>query len=119
MRFPLQVGSSTEGLQTERGQCVVCKMKGVGEPNGFAFINAGALLEIGKGVAMPSDQIKAFFSIGYHGDHSNKSDPSAMLEIVDEPASGQFEFYFCSTSCLRGFFNQCVDELENQLNYSG
>ena len=117
MKFPLQKGSSQKGLGARRGECPIChKTGGMGEPNSFAIVNAGALLDIGNGAAIPDQRIKAFFDIGYHGSHDETtSKPSARLEIVSDPIMGQFEFYFCSTACLRQFFSECVDELERAL----
>ena len=34
------------------------------------------------------------------------------MHIVEDVAYGQFEFYYCSTTCLRKFFGMCVDELD-------
>ena len=114
MKFPVQDGASTEGLGVSHGMCPICKKSGVGEPGNFAYVNAGALLAITKRSAAPDDSIKAFFTIGFHGSHSSNSS-SASLDIVKEPSIGQFEFYFCSTTCLRAFFGACVDELERKL----
>lgn len=119
MIFPIQRGSSTSGLQAKPGQCPICHKTGVGEPNGFAFVNAGALLAIDKRSAVMDEGIKAFFTIGYHGSHNLESEPSAVLEIARDPPLGQFEFYFCSTACLRAFFNECVSELEKKLKNNG
>ena len=116
MKFPLQKGSSRRGLETALGHCTMCKKPGAGEPLGFAWLNAGALLAVDKSTATADKRIKAFFSIGYHGRHDQGHDePGGHLEIVQDPAGGQFEFYFCSTGCLRHFFSACVDELENRI----
>ena len=114
MEFPLQVGESTDGLGAAPGTCIICHMPGAGEPNDFAFINAGALLKITESSAAPDDKIKAFFTIGFHSAHAG-SGRSASVEIVEDPAIGQFEFVFCSTACLRSFFSRCVDELDRKL----
>lgn len=114
MKFPLQTGASTDGLGAAPGTCAMCHKPGVGEPNDFAFINAGALLKINERSAAPDDRILAFFTIGFHGSHAGDG-RSASLRIVEDPVIGQFEFYFCSTACLRSFFSRCVDELERKL----
>ncbi len=116
MKFPLHKGSSQKGLGARPGECPICHKAGVGEPNSFAWVNGGALLDIGNRSAIPDKRIKAFLTIGYHGSHSEKhSDASAQVEIARDPTIGQFEFYFCSTACLRMFFAVCVDELEHNL----
>ena len=114
MKFPLQVGASKEGIGAAPGTCGFCHKPGAGEPNDFAYVNAGALLKINGNSYAPDDRIKAFFTIGFHASHAS-SNNSASVEIVENPAIAQFEFYFCSTACLRGFFSRCVDELENKL----
>jgi len=116
MKFPLQKGSSKEGLGACRGECPICHKTGAGEPGGFAWVNGEALLDLGNDMTIPDKRIKMSLRIGFHGAHDEtRSEPSACVEIVSNPSVGQFEFYFCSTACLRQFFSECVDELERDL----
>ena len=39
----------------------------------------------------------------------------AIMDLVDDAVGGQFSLYFCSTACLRAFFNSLVDELEKRI----
>ena len=50
-------------------------------------------------------ELFGFFSISRH---SGKS-----IEIVQNGLAGQADIGFCSSKCLRAFFNACVDELED------
>lgn len=59
--------------------------------------------------------LEGFLTLGYHGAHEKKNSRSAHLSVAEAAQFGQFEFYFCTTKCLRSFFNACVDELERRL----
>jgi len=116
MRFPVQKGSLNAKTEAKPGQCLVCRRKGVHEPNTFAYLNGGALRKINKDNSVMAPDLEGFLSIGVHGAHSEiHSQPDAHLYIADVVRFGQFELYFCSTACLRKFFNLCVDELEQKL----
>jgi hypothetical protein len=116
MKFPVQRGKSKEGLEAQPGTCPVCGGPLSAEPGGFAFINGGALRKIDKDTAVPAADLIGFLSVGFHGGHSGiEQVPSASMYVADDVPTGQFEFYFCSTECLRGFFNQCVDALEQTI----
>jgi len=56
-----------------------------------------------------------FFSLIWHSNYANRERyDDASVEIAELVDTGQFDFYFCSTDCLRGFLNYCVDELERR-----
>jgi hypothetical protein len=116
MRFPVQKGSLRGAVTGKGGQCLVCHRTGVHEPNAFAFLNGGALRKLNKRMTAMAPDLEGFVSIGFHGAHSKgDSQPDAVLSIAEDVRFGQFELYFCSTACLRKFFNSCVDELEQRL----
>jgi hypothetical protein len=116
MRFPVQKGSLRATAKTKTGRCLVCRRTGVHEPNAFTFLNGGALRKVNKRMSVMASDLEGFLSIGFHGGHSKtESKPDAVLPIAEDVRFGQFELYFCSTSCLRKFFNLCVDELEQRL----
>ena len=116
MKFPVQHGKSKAGLEATIGRCPVCGGPLNGEPGTFAFVNGGALRKNGRQGASPASDLIGFLSIGVHGAHSEEENaPSASVRIANEVPMGQFEFYFCSTACLRGFFNASVDALEEKL----
>jgi hypothetical protein len=107
MKFPLQKGWSTRASGVRPGVCCVCK-KGAGEPYNFAWLN-------GIGNSM-DPKATVSLSIGFHGRHDEGHDgPGGNVEIVQEAGGAQFEFYYCSTRCLRRFFGKCVDELETRI----
>lgn len=108
MKFPVQKGFSTRGLGAKPGRCAICNAGGVGEPYTFVWLN---------GIADSKDhEAKVSLSIGVHGRHdAGHDEPGGNLTIVQDAGGGQFEFYFCSTVCLRSFFNRCVDELDAQV----
>jgi ABC-type uncharacterized transport system permease subunit len=49
-------------------------------------------------------ELFGFFSMNKHLGRS--------LDIVVNSSAGQADIGFCSSKCLREFFNNCVDELE-------
>jgi hypothetical protein len=112
----VQKGKSRAGLSARFGECPICHTKNVGEPHGFAWLSGGALRRVSRNVAMPASDLLGFLALGYHGAHDAKrSHPSAHLYIADDVPIGQFEYYFCTTKCLRRFLNMCVDEVETKL----
>ena len=111
--FPVQRGKNTIGFKVKRGMCPKCGGTMNAEPGTFAFVAGGALRRTGKDTAVIAADLSGFLSIGLHGGHGQgENTPSGSVRIADDTANGQFEYYFCSTECLRGFLNSCVDELE-------
>jgi len=57
-----------------------------------------------------------FASITWHGAHdAGTGEDREIFTTVDfarDCRGGQFEIYFCSTACLRAFFNSWVEALE-------
>lgn len=67
------------------------------------------------------ERMQAFLRVAWHGDHSGESQNhnagvQASVDIVERTPMGQFEFYFCSTECLRNFLNKIVDALESKMS---
>jgi len=88
------------------GTCTYCKKPTKGN---FVALNGGALLKIpGTNMAAPDDNLISTFSLLDHG-VTNSGKP---LLVCRNEAFGQYELYFCSTSCLRSFFNALVDDFE-------
>lgn len=63
-------------------------------------------------------RLDGFLSMVWHGAHEGGHGEwrnlSSMVRVADNCRGGQFEMYFCSTDCLRGFLNDCVDRLESR-----
>ena len=76
----------------------------------FICLNGGALKGDEHEAEMSSDLV-GFLGISLH-DH-NYHGKGGYLPIVEHAYNGQFEFYFCSTACLRKFLNVLVDKFEN------
>ena len=85
----------------------------------MAILNAGALLKTGKDGYEIATDARAFMTLLWHGAHDGGrgklAEIYASVDIADAVANGQFDLYFCSTSCLRGFLNYCVDMLEKRI----
>ncbi len=106
MKYPLIEGTETH--HPRDGTCLSCGKKTGGA---FVALNGGALLRIGKSnSAAPNENLWSFLSIIDHG--VTKS--GKPVRIVENEGYGQFEFYFCSTDCLRSFFSGLVDDFERQ-----
>lgn len=90
--------------------CSQCKKKTAKDNHDIAAIMGGAMKLINKrGDTEMAEGCVGFLDIHWHGN------VCAMLPIVEDSPNGQFDLYFCSTACLRGFFNACVDELERKV----
>ncbi len=98
--------------------CPWCRKKKLSDSDGMAILNAGAMRPIAPQCYAMADDDVAFMSLVWHGNdspaNSHTRNEFATVEIADLVDSGQFEFYFCSTDCLRAFLNYCVDELERR-----
>ena len=70
----------------------------------FATFNFGAV----NNGDMPLSIIDPFASLSFLDSDKLVS----FEELNGKPFCGQMEFYFCSTNCLRDFFNKWVDRLE-------
>lgn len=117
MKFPVL---KEKPVWPSKPLCPQCGENKVMEPHSMAILAGGALrVTDGKNrCAEMIDDGAGFLDLFWHGAHVNMGgsgvDPeiSAQVSLADWTPSGQFEFYFCSTNCLRSFFNACVDELE-------
>ncbi len=60
-----------------------------------------------------------FLDLVWHGAHDGgrgtDREIHVRVPIAEDTPDGQFEFYFCSTDCLRSFFSTCVDALEKKI----
>lgn len=120
VNFPVASGSSA--CFPKEALCPICKTVRVQEPHSMAIVNLGAMLMTNrtKGAGMMSDDLDGFFRFIWHGAHQGGSGDhvgiSAFLDIVEDVRGGQADLYFCSTACLRAFFNACVDAFEMKID---
>lgn len=109
-------------------KCPMCGYR-IGEPHQFVTFNGGALFSNDK-YSIMDKRLEGFLDMHFHGAHDcgagypsgkcrkrdiKKRGLEATVRLADKSKYGQFEFYFCSTKCLRLFFNACVDRLETKL----
>jgi hypothetical protein len=78
-----------------------------------AYIMAGASWDE-RELSLQDHCIQAFLNVGLHGALADGTD-SADVQIVSELHGGQFDLNFCSTSCMRAWFNAIVDRVEQQV----
>lgn len=87
----------------------------------MAILAGGAMrvVDAKKKSATIADDCIGFLDLIWHGAHDGGSGANreicARIPLADETAGGQFEFYFCSTRCLRPFLNAYVDRLEMKM----
>lgn len=106
-RFPiLNKNPYCATYKDSRGVCKLCGDKP--KEGVFVCFGGGALKGDCDEASMSSDLV-GFLSLDYHN-HDYKG--LGYLPIAENTPNGQFEFYFCSTKCLRKFFNKLVDKFE-------
>ncbi|MBI5653204.1 MAG: hypothetical protein HZC40_22575 [Chloroflexi bacterium] len=84
----------------------------------MAILNAGAMRPTAPECYEMAQDDAAFMTLSWHGNDTPNNPRGhgefATIRIADLVDTGQFEFYFCSTDCLRAFLNYCVDDLERR-----
>jgi len=119
MKMPLI--SKNESCYPNEPICPICKKNKVFEPHTFVAINGGAL-RIGKsGNSISHKNMYGYLHLTWHGHHyqdinDEVKDTFFNLEIVNDSKQGEYELYFCSTRCLREFFNRIVDLFEEKIS---
>lgn len=116
MTYPTLTGEMT--AHPSEALCPICRKEKVLEPHSMAIFSGGALY-MGSHQGIP-DQLEGYTSLIWHGAHDggtgNDQDIFTRVDFARGTNGGQFEIYFCSTSCMRVFFNQWVDALESQIH---
>jgi len=119
LRFP--VAKERKAFFPKEALCPMCKTEKVLELHSMAIVNLGAMLMTNRetGSGSMSDDLDGFLRLIWHGAHDGGTgrDPGveASVAIVEDTRGGQADLYFCSTGCVRQFFNACVDELERRI----
>ena len=87
----------------------------------MAILAGGAMRVVDpkKRSATIADDCIGFLDLVWHGAHDGGKGKNreicARVPLADDTPAGQFEFYFCSTRCLREFLNASVDALEEKI----
>jgi len=117
-KFPVVTGyPAVFPLPIDDFLCPWCREHSVGEPNSMAMLSGGAISPTGK----IAKKLSGYLWLQWHGAHPQEGgkgpDPhiGTGIMLAEQTHEGQFEFYFCSTACLRAFLNFCVDELESEI----
>lgn len=80
----------------------------------MAILSGGAMRVVDpkKKSATMADDCIGFLDLVWHGAHDGGKgrdrEISTRVPLADDTPGGQFEFYFCSTRCLREFLNASV-----------
>lgn len=112
MKFPMISKKTKPFFPTEK-ICPICKVNNTTLDSEFYVLNGGALEKVNKNTSMSSDILEGFLSVQYHSGEKNKN-PGVNIDIVEKSKGGQFDIYFCSTNCMRQFFNKLIDTIENE-----
>lgn len=118
-RIALPVVRKRQVVFPAKPRCPWCRKRKVYEPHSMAILNAGAMRRVGKDQYEMATDAAAFLTLSWHGAHSGgqgaRAGLYASVDVADAVANGQFDLYFCSTMCLRGFLNYIVDALESKI----
>lgn len=103
----------------KRPVCPICKKNKVWEPHSFVVLWGGAIEKKGRDhyeSTIENANIVGVLNLDWHGAHDDGEgefrEIGITVDIVDKATGGNFDLYFCSTSCLREFLNKAVDALE-------
>ncbi len=118
MKFPVLKVRHTK--HPKKAVCPQCQQHKVLEPHSMAIFNGGATFmgrkRLNGGL---HEQMDGFASITWPGAHDTglgeDRDIFTSVDFATDCRGGQFEIYFCSTACLRAFFNSWVDALEAKI----
>lgn len=111
MKYPL-ITKKDKPFYPQDNLCPICKHDRTLNSE-FYVINAGALKKGNDHTYVPDEDSKGFLSMAYHPDHHSKKQGKS-IEIVSGAKGGQFDLYFCSTTCMRTFFDNLISEFEAQ-----
>jgi endogenous inhibitor of DNA gyrase (YacG/DUF329 family) len=115
MKSPTLAGKTTDF--PSKAKCPICKKRKVLEPHSMAIFSGGSIYT-GNKQGIP-DNLEGYTSLIWHGAHDTgigkDRDIFTRVDFARDTDGGQFEVYFCSTKCMRTFFNQWVDALETKV----
>ncbi len=107
--FPVLYGKRSNFPSLNEPLCPVCRKKEVWGSNEYVELSGGAFEVSGK--ALSSDLWLDWWA-------SKLGDTQEQVEVAlaCEVANSRYQLAFCSTKCLRVFFNQAVDSLEEKIS---
>ena len=113
-KFPLLCAKDGYWMPFSLGKkCSVCGE--IYDKDGVFICLGGGALKGDEKASQISSELVGFLCLSLHD--QNYHGKGGYLPIADNTSNGQFEFYFCSTNCLRTFFNTLVDKFENGLKH--
>lgn len=114
MEFPIYSRDRTP--EESAVHCLVCGRKiAWNEWPERITLGSGAILnDSGAETGGPSDQMEGFITLFYHAS-SQHHDSSASLIVATDVVGGQVDLDFCSTECLRAFFDSITEEMQRRV----
>lgn len=113
MNFPVIKENNKPFYPTE-DICPICNADRTKLNSNFFILNGGALKKVNEENFISTDDFVGFLNLTFHAGEDSKVS-GATLDIVENSKFGQFDIYFCSTDCMRIFFNKSIDQLETKL----
>jgi hypothetical protein len=115
MTMKLPIIRKSQSIFPTKALCPICKQAKVFEPHKFVSLSGGAcLMAKSEKDSGPDSKMEGFFNIICHGKEGAKNNYYLVFDIVKDIIGGQFEFYFCSVSCLRKWINDLLDHVEEK-----
>ncbi len=117
MEYPILGEDSKDNTIPTDGKCPVCGAEL--SDTGFAFFIAGAMPVDKHGNTLVHKRLKlaSYFSIGFHGNEcfpshveEGKDETYLNMDIVRFCKNGDFEFNFCSITCMKAWLNTIFDD---------
>ena len=93
-------------MYPQNSKCPICKKQLNGD---MVCFTSGALMMVGKDSACMDKRLIGFGSFSKHFDSIEEY---KTIMVADEAPHGQYEFYTCSTKCMKELFNRLISELE-------
>jgi hypothetical protein len=107
----------TKEISTER--CIECGNTARSEQGTFAFVVGGALFLEDDENGGPHPRMEACLDFGVHAGNDDRASSSLAVSAIAEQHMGQFELCFCTTSCIRLYFNRFIDDIERKSSLIG
>lgn len=109
MKFPVLHGKQTRFPSGINPKCPICNSKQVWGHNEYVELSGGNCSKID--LSFEND----FWLDWFSANNSEGVQLHAELCVVSEVVNSKFQLAFCSTKCLRKFFNIAVDKLEHKI----
>jgi hypothetical protein len=114
--FPV-LSNTDRMFYPEDGLCPVCRVA-LKKGDQVAYLSSGAiLLSKDRQNGICTKRLEAFLHVGVHGSDSDMRG-SADISVVKDLEGGQFDLQWCSVKCMREWWLDLFQKLEQQVSES-